>query len=815
MAEEYSTSFDDCTSLPPLLVTRHLTRHRSRHLMVDVFDCEPEDCDDPSNHEASLKLYMRFEKLIRYVKFYIKAKQKKVYSTPREREIDRLGLINEVLIFNLYMPRLGQMACKSDKLFHCKASEFQATFLFHTLEIGYETQDVKPDKASQLAQDVTRFYEEIFVPEGGVPLLQQLGLQQRSLCFTFSWVVAYIRSGTIVFYHSTVNLTLSSPKDNNYNNPDSEPTIQWKWFIYTTWSKPQDLVEFERFYDEKADGFPRHAKINKQNKLLFEQWKRARKEIASTQVDGLIARYQETVGKEESVQVEMVDKLEETINAVEKVASAKKEKEKAIESRVDESQLTQDVKESEVVEEELVQMGMADNLERTKAVEREVSVEREKEKAVGEFQGTGHITELEGKEQEQAMDELQKNRGEMALERKKKEMDRLRKTGDITGLEGKEKKLVMDEIRKAGDITELDGKEKEPVMDEIRKAGGVTELEGKEKEPVIDELRKTGGVTELEGKGKGLTMQSADKLQEKDDIGMEEYDKEQEDQTGPAVEKLQAMDEFDIGMEEDDKEQEDQTGPAVEKLQAMDEFRRTGDATELEGEGKGLAMESADKLQALDEFRKNGGEMALGRKEKEIDGLPKTGDIMEFEEKELAKDEFRKTGDVMGLEGKGKGLAMEKLQQKADTAMEDYEIKQEDQTEPAVCKVQEAGAFDLKVSKTEPKLCKLRETKQETKRMGKEVQTGRKAGRGGRKLRKGKGKTEPPHCEGLPENIESSIDHTNEVQLGDKNANARKKPKATPKQSANKKKKQMRNTLNKGMDRSSRSKDTSKRRGKR
>ena len=51
----------------------------------------------------------------------------------------------------------------------------------------------------------------------------------------------------------------------------------------------------------------------------------------------------------------------------------------------------------------------------------------EKEKAVGEFQGTGHITEHEGKEQEPERDEFQKNGG-VALERKEKEIDGLRKT---------------------------------------------------------------------------------------------------------------------------------------------------------------------------------------------------------------------------------------------------------------------------------------------------------------------------------------------------------------------------------------------------
>ena len=358
-----SMAEEDSIPVPPLV-----TRHHSRHLMVDLFNCEPKDCGDPSKHEASLKIQLRFEKLIRYVKFYIKAKQKKVYSTPREREIDRLGLINEVLIYNLYMPRLQRMACTSNKSFHCKAPEFQATFLFHTLELVYETQDVKPDKASQLAQDVTRFYEDIFVPEGGVSLLQQIGLQQSEFCFTFSWVSAYIRSGTIILYHSIIHLTLSSPKDNDCSNPDFEPTIHVKWSIYTTWSEPQDLVEFERFYDEKADGFPRHAKINNSDKMLFEEWKRGRREIASAkanwpitqhQESGSITRQQESAGEEELAQVEMVDKLEETIKAVEKEVSAEKEKEKVIESRMDESQLTRDVKESGVVEEELVQMGMA------------------------------------------------------------------------------------------------------------------------------------------------------------------------------------------------------------------------------------------------------------------------------------------------------------------------------------------------------------------------------------------------------------------------------------------------------------------------
>ena len=257
-----------------------------------------------------------------------------------------------------------------------------------------------------------------------------------------------------------------------------------------------------------------------------------------------------------------------------------------------------------------------------------------------------------------------------------------------------------------------------------------------------------------------------------------------------------------------------------EKEPVMDGLRKTGDGTELVGEGKGLAMDSADRLQAKDEFQKIRDEMAPRRKEKEIYRLRKTEDIMESEgkEKELADDEFRKPGDATELEGKAKGLAMEsadKLQQKDDTAMEDYAINQEDQKEPAG-KLQGAGAFDLKVSKTESKLCKLRETKRETRCMGGEAQIDRKAGRGGRIPRRCKDKTEPLHCEGPPEDTQSSIDHTNEVQLGDENANPRKKSKATTEQNANKKKKQRRNSLNEGMARSSSSKDTfSKRRGTR
>lgn len=82
-----------------------VTSHHSRHLMVDLFICKPKECEpkgddaSTSKDEASLKLHLRFEKLTRYVKFYIKAKQKEVYNTPRERESHRLELISEVLKF--------------------------------------------------------------------------------------------------------------------------------------------------------------------------------------------------------------------------------------------------------------------------------------------------------------------------------------------------------------------------------------------------------------------------------------------------------------------------------------------------------------------------------------------------------------------------------------------------------------------------------------------------------------------------------------------------------------------------------------------
>ena len=363
----------DKTKIPqdlgPLLV-----RHQSRHLMVDVFECSYEGSDDNTlKHESFFQLQIRFEKLIRYAKFYIKAKQeKKVYPTLRQREMHRLHLIEEILRFNLYFDTTGDLYAyyddhgKSD----CRASELQPKVLLDTLRQACKNQDIKPYKTSQLAEDLARFYNEVFIPEGGVPLLQK-----RSSSYKFLWVRARVESNGVMFYFAWINLHLcQAPVDNNCINPDSEPTISIIWNISTRIGPFQDLVEFERFYDEKADGFKRHAKIDRQNKYLLEC---QAKESEAEELD----------------QKDAVDTLEGA-KAVENEGSLKQEKGQAIESRVDEFQETEDLTVCEGNGKELA-MESADKFREKGDMEVQKYEIEEKElaavSAVGELQGTRDI----------------------------------------------------------------------------------------------------------------------------------------------------------------------------------------------------------------------------------------------------------------------------------------------------------------------------------------------------------------------------------------------------------------------------------------
>ena len=264
---------DNASSLAPNTPVRfqpQIPRYQCRHLMIDVYFALPDGCDDKFlKHEAFFKLRQRFEKLVRYVKFYIKGKQeKRVYLTPRQRERDRLELIDEVLIFSPYIPPIPIFDIQTPDVgtFDCKASELQPSFLINTLGKACQNQRVAPDKTTQIADDLTRFYEEIFIPEGGVPQLQHNPMEHH-----FLWVCAEFDREDIMLYYSRIILVLAS---SNGSKPGSEPTVHIMWSINTTSSNAVDLVEFEHFYDEKADGFKRNAKsLSSDAGIRLEKWR--------------------------------------------------------------------------------------------------------------------------------------------------------------------------------------------------------------------------------------------------------------------------------------------------------------------------------------------------------------------------------------------------------------------------------------------------------------------------------------------------------------------------------------------------------------
>ena len=283
------------------------------------------------------------------MKFYIKGKQeKRVYLTPRQRERDRLELIDEVLIFSPYIPPIPIFDIQTPDVctFDCKASELQPSFLINTLGKACQNQRVAPDKTTQIADDLTRFYEEIFIPEGGVPQLQHNPMEHH-----FLWVCAEFDRENIMLYYSRIILVLAS---SNGSKPGSEPTVHIMWSINTTSSNAVDLVEFEHFYDEKADGFKRNAKsLSSDAGIRLEKWRsgtrdwrlnrtRAPGNINLTQEGGSITQPKKDQvaevleAQEELVQRDMVDDTLGKKKVVEGEGSAGGKSDQAVESGVDE-----------------------------------------------------------------------------------------------------------------------------------------------------------------------------------------------------------------------------------------------------------------------------------------------------------------------------------------------------------------------------------------------------------------------------------------------------------------------------------------------
>ena len=395
---EWSTPFNWPTHhLPPC--------NQSRRLVMDVFSYPP---NDPLEREKFLGVQLRFEKLIHYIKYYIKREQeKKVYINPRQHEIDRLEYIDEALS-NPYMGKSDASIMLRDReKFDCRASEFQSRFLFDTLITTCKSQDMRPDHNCQLAQDVARFYQKIFIPEGGVPRLQQ-----STLAYRFLWVCAAVEWEGVMFWHYWIDLNLTSPKDNNCSNPDSDPAICIQWTVNTIKRPYNQLVGFERFYDERANGFNRQKEDYSdplQTMLTPAQKSQSQKPITQLEKDKEIK--EPKVADKELVQIGLLEELKELKEAGGGCAT-EKEKEQAVEPRVDEFQESGNVKDFGVAEEELVRVGTVDKLGESKEVEREGSAEKEKGQAMelrmDEFQETGDAEEFEAKEKEPAKEPVDK-----------------------------------------------------------------------------------------------------------------------------------------------------------------------------------------------------------------------------------------------------------------------------------------------------------------------------------------------------------------------------------------------------------------------
>ena len=381
--------------------------YRSRQLMMDILSYPVDDEGNPVEQEEFLKVQVRFEKLIHYVKFYIKKKEeKRAYTTPREHEMNRLNDIDEALVSNPYLDKhiLGLHSYHIET-FDCRASEFHPKFLFDTLVSSCLKQLYTPDNDTQLAQDVTRFYEEIFIPEGGVPLLQQHGL----MVYKFFWVLVKVTGLGIGLSNTWIDLKLTSPKENNGSSPNLNPQIKVRWIVSSTVTPTHSLIEFERFYDERANGFKRQA--NALGGLTPRAPKRLAHEKANITGDidpKQIPRStmqprekdQETkdleVAEKGLVEVGMVDHLEAT-----KLRLEEKDKE------------TEDceTEDCEVEEEGSVEVGLVGKIEGINAVESKDPVEKGNELVVelgaDALQGAGNSQEFEEKEKELSTEKWQ------------------------------------------------------------------------------------------------------------------------------------------------------------------------------------------------------------------------------------------------------------------------------------------------------------------------------------------------------------------------------------------------------------------------
>ena len=499
------------------------TRFRCRHLMIDAYYQSPEAFadDDPLNNEEFFGLQQRFEKLVRYVKFYIKGKQeKRVYLTPRQRERDRLELIYEVLVLSPYIPPFPVMKIedKDEGTFDCKASDLQPRFLIDTLVEACEKQKVEPDGTTQIAEDITKFYEEIFIPEGGVPLLQENDMQHH-----FLWVVAECRREVIMFYYSRIILYLAS---SNSSNTGSEPIVHITWCINTTSSDEEDLIEFERFYDEKADGFKRNAKVLSSDEDIqwLKKWKsgkhdfrylRPRKTRASenmnpTQEHGLILQSledQETKDLKAEEELDIVDTAEER-KALEREGSARKEKDKAVEAGVDEF----DVMEYERKEKKAT--GSADKLQGPGGIDLEATM-------------TEAIVQPK-------VDKPQVQKDRKAGRKGRKPKNSKAKAEQLCSEGPTEKSEIVPSDIDATNEAQMEDKNSLPRKKSKAPAKGnakkkkqkrrVVEREGsagREKEQAIKLGVDEFNVIEFEGKQKKLAMEPADKLQGNRDIDLE------------------------------------------------------------------------------------------------------------------------------------------------------------------------------------------------------------------------------------------------------------------------------------------------------
>lgn len=300
--------------------------NRSRRLVMDVHSLPPQD---RSEDEEFLNVQLRFEKLIRYGKFYIKRKlEKKIYTSPRERETDRLTYIEEVLVRNPLINTTGFQRYVGDS-FYCKASEFKPGFLVDTMIEACDQNTL--DKACQVAEDVTRFYEEIFIPEGGVS-----SLKQHEMTYKFLWVQTDLKAGGISFNFTTIELALTLSEENDGNDSDPDPVIKTWWSGSNKVTAPDNLVKFEHFYESKANGF----KIQRQTR---DDSKPAPKRLKHSET--IPTEDQGTGGPEVAEEELAMDRFLKT-NAMGREGSLEKEKE-LVELGVDEPRETGGGKETE------------------------------------------------------------------------------------------------------------------------------------------------------------------------------------------------------------------------------------------------------------------------------------------------------------------------------------------------------------------------------------------------------------------------------------------------------------------------------------